>query len=681
MAVKDQVITDEYALYNGDCCEMVQSLADDSIHMSIYSPPFAVDNAAGTSAGAGGGSCLYNYSSSDRDFSNSRTYTEFFEHYEFLVKQIHRITLPGRITAVHCTDIPVGGANICGYSDFPGDIIRLHQRLGFDYLPRICIWKEPLAVRNRTMAKSLAHRQITEDSTLTNVACGDYLIPFRKRGTNPIPVTHETGFSKYVGERVVPADLLRLRNFKGKQTLNRYSHWIWRHYACHSSDTEVLTRAGWKLHKDVSLQDHVCCFNLETSSQEWHHPQHVHEYQFTGEMVRINGGKNSPLDVLVTPNHRMVVQPNYPLPVGSRKPHKNPRHWAFREAGTLSTSKWKVPFAVGGDLTGNGGHADFARFLGWWISEGSLAYDAPVLTQNVGALADRMKATVTALGYESRCIIQDGSHRGRQKCMHLRLKGATKLGRWLREQCGGKCGVKCIPSFVFGWSIQYRRMLLEALIDGDGTRLTERRSVYCTTSKQLADDVQRLAISLGQSGRIRNRVGQTKNSAAFTYYVEIGDRKHVTIQPRNFEKVQYSGNVYCLTVPTSAYVTRRNGKMAVTGNSCFWDDIRIDRVLKYREAKEDGDERHQHPLQLDVLERGIEMWTNPGEKVFDPFDGVGSTVYSAVINGRKGIGCELKRSYFLQSVRNLAKANQPEESQADLLSDIESLEPITDEIE
>jgi DNA modification methylase len=324
VAVKHQVITDRYALYNGDCCEALASMPDESVHFSIYSPPFATIN----------GGALFNYSSSDRDFSNARTYAEFFGQFEFLVKQVERVTVPGRLTAVHCTDIPNAGANIGGYSDFPGDIIRLHQRLGFEYLPRISIWKEPLGVRTRTMAKALAHRQLCEDSTRVNVACGDYLLPFRKKGTNPVPVTHDRGLLRYCGERQIPGDLLRYRNWDGKQTENRYSHWIWRQYA-----------------------------------------------------------------------------------------------------------------------------------------------------------------------------------------------------------------------------------------------------------------------------------------------------------------------------------------------SCFWDDIRESRMLRYDEARDSEDERHQHPLQLDVIERAVELWTNPGETVLTPFMGVGSEVYGAVINGRRGVGVELKKSYYRQAVKNLANAKAPEAEQSSLFDE------------
>lgn len=230
MAVIDQVITDKYAIYNGDSAEVLAAIPDESIHHCIYSPPFATEN----------GGCLYNYSSSVRDLSNARTYAEFFEHYEFICQHIARAILPGRIVAVHCMDVPKQGSNICGYTDFPGDIIKLHEKLGFDMLPRICIWKEPLAVRLRTMAKALAHRQICEDSTQTNVAAADYLIPFRKRGTNPIPVKHPVGLTEYYGSREIPHDLMRYRGYQGKQTENRYSQYVWRNYAsCYWDDIRL----------------------------------------------------------------------------------------------------------------------------------------------------------------------------------------------------------------------------------------------------------------------------------------------------------------------------------------------------------------------------------------------------------------------------------------------------------
>jgi hypothetical protein len=220
MAVSEQVITDEYAIYNGDCCEVLQSIPDESVHLSIYSPPFAAD-------GAG---CLYHYSSSERDLSNCRSHQEFFDHYAFVVGEIHRVTMPGRLSAVHCMDIP-RKTSPGGLVDFPGEIIRLHESLGWRFWCRHFIWKEPLGVRNRTMAKGLAHKQVVTDASLCDVASADCLLLFRKEGENPVPVANPNGLLEYAGEREIPAELLTYRGHKGKQIENRYSHWIWRQYA------------------------------------------------------------------------------------------------------------------------------------------------------------------------------------------------------------------------------------------------------------------------------------------------------------------------------------------------------------------------------------------------------------------------------------------------------------------
>jgi len=276
MAVIDQVICDKYAIYNGDSAEVLQSIPDESVGMAIYSPPFATEN----------GGCLYNYSSSVRDLSNSRTYAEFFEHYGFIVKHIARAMKPGRITAVHCMDVPKQGANVGGYTDFPGDIVRLHESLGFEMLPRICIWKEPLAVRLRTMSKALAHRQICEDATLTNVASADYLIPFRKRGTNPEPVKHPNGLFDYHGEREIPKELLRFKGWKGNQIENRYSHWIWRHYAsAFWDDIRIENVLPYEESKDEGDERHQHPLQLDVihrAVQMWTNPGDVVLTPFMG---------------------------------------------------------------------------------------------------------------------------------------------------------------------------------------------------------------------------------------------------------------------------------------------------------------------------------------------------------------------------------------------------------------
>lgn len=278
-----QVITDQYAIYNGDCCEVMKSLPEACVHLSIYSPPFAVES----------GGALYNYSSSPRDFSNSKTYGEFFEQYDYLLTELTRVTVAGRISAVHCTDVPLDGANICGYSDFPGDIIRLYRRHGWMMLPRICIWKEPLEVRNRTMSKALAHKTIVDDSTLSNVACGDYLIPFRRWGVNPSPVTHPTGLHRYAGGREIPHELLPMRGYSGKQTRNRFSHWIWRQYAsCVWDDIRLSRTLPFVEAKDDNDERHQHPLQLDVIERAcvlWSNPGEVVFTPFMGVGSEVAG--------------------------------------------------------------------------------------------------------------------------------------------------------------------------------------------------------------------------------------------------------------------------------------------------------------------------------------------------------------------------------------------------------
>ncbi|GAC1525731.1 MAG: DNA methyltransferase [Chloroflexota bacterium] len=216
MAVLDKEISDRFAIYNGDCMEVLPNIPEGSVHLSVYSPPFAG---------------LYQYSSSERDLSNARDYEEFFEHYGYVVAELQRVTMQGRITTVHCMDVPTSNSGRDALRDFPGDIIRLHAQYGFDYIARYHIWKEPLAVRNRTMAKNLAHRPVVDDSSRCSVASADYLLAFRKRGETPVPIEHPHGLTEYAGSRIMPAELLKYKGWTGKQTENRFSHWIWRQYA------------------------------------------------------------------------------------------------------------------------------------------------------------------------------------------------------------------------------------------------------------------------------------------------------------------------------------------------------------------------------------------------------------------------------------------------------------------
>lgn len=234
MSTKEQLITDDYSIYNSDCMEVLPELPDECVDMSVYSPPFAG---------------LYNYSSSPKDFSNCESKEQFLQQYEYLIKEISRVTKPGRVTAVHCTDV---FDNTCRLWDLPHEIIRMHIENGFEYRNRITIWKEPLKVRMRTMVQSLMHKFIVEDSTKCFTAMPDYVLVFTKKGENQTPVTHPQGLKRYFGESPIIPNILRAWNNANKTDFdseqlwshlnsefknhedpksNKLSHYIWQRYA------------------------------------------------------------------------------------------------------------------------------------------------------------------------------------------------------------------------------------------------------------------------------------------------------------------------------------------------------------------------------------------------------------------------------------------------------------------
>jgi len=228
---KQQTITENYAIYNSDCMEVMPTLPDSSIDLSVYSPPFAG---------------LYNYSSSHRDFSNCDTKEDFLKQYEYLIKELSRVTKAGRINAVHVTEVVQNNGDSW---DFPNEVIRLHQAHGFQYKGRVTIWKEPLKVRMRTMVKSLMHKLIVEDATQCFPAQPDYLLIFKRKGEAEVPVTHQHGLNKYYGEIPILPNILQAWNNANKSDFNaeqlwehlnnvnepegitKLNHYIWQRYA------------------------------------------------------------------------------------------------------------------------------------------------------------------------------------------------------------------------------------------------------------------------------------------------------------------------------------------------------------------------------------------------------------------------------------------------------------------
>lgn len=185
MNVIDQVITQDYAIYNADTVEVAKSLPSNSVHFSVFSPPFA---------------SLYTYSNSDRDMGNVKSDGEFWQQYRYLIKEQFRVMKPGRNIAIHCMNLPTSKANdgYIGIKDFRGDIIREYQEAGFIYHSEVCIWKDPVVAMQRTKALGLLHKTVKKDSAMSRQGIPDYIVVMRKPGENEEPVSGE--FTYYVGD-------------------------------------------------------------------------------------------------------------------------------------------------------------------------------------------------------------------------------------------------------------------------------------------------------------------------------------------------------------------------------------------------------------------------------------------------------------------------------------------------
>lgn len=175
--VIDKAISERYALYNGDSAEILKGIPDNSIHYSIFSPPFA---------------SLYTYSNSERDLGNCRTTTEFYEQFKYIVDELYRVLMPGRLLSFHCMDLPLSKERdgVIGLRDFRGELIKLFEDSGFILHSQVCIWKDPVTAMQRTKAIGLLHKQLKKDSCMSRQGIPDYLVTMRKQGENPEPVSH-----------------------------------------------------------------------------------------------------------------------------------------------------------------------------------------------------------------------------------------------------------------------------------------------------------------------------------------------------------------------------------------------------------------------------------------------------------------------------------------------------------
>ena len=241
----------DWDMYMGDCIESIKQIDADSIHYSIFSPPF---------------SSLYTYSNSDRDMGNSRNDQEFFDHFVFLAKELHRVMMPGRLISFHCMNLPSSKSRdgFIGVKDFRGDMLRIFQAAGFVFHSEVCIWKDPVTAMQRTKAIGLLHKQVRKDSALSRQGIPDYLVTVRKLGDNPEPCAGP--FTEFAGENPPPKSGDPI-----KDSIN-----IWQRYASpvwmDINPSDTLQYRSARANED---ERHICPLQLEVirrGLQLWSNP-------------------------------------------------------------------------------------------------------------------------------------------------------------------------------------------------------------------------------------------------------------------------------------------------------------------------------------------------------------------------------------------------------------------------
>ena len=259
MEILNQKIDDRYAVYNGDCVEVLKGITENSIHYSIFSPPFA---------------SLYTYSNSDRDMGNSASDNEFYEHFKFLVSELYRVTMPGRLLSFHCMDLPMMKSRdgVIGLKDFPGELIKMFTEAGFIYHSKVTIWKDPLVEATRTKALGLLHKQICKDSSMCRQGLPDYLVTMRKPGENPELIAHPEGFESYIGEDEPEGAKIErpqpdAEKYEKKEKYNEvpvYSHQVWRKYASPVwMDIRQSNTLNGKSAREEQDERHICPLQLD----------------------------------------------------------------------------------------------------------------------------------------------------------------------------------------------------------------------------------------------------------------------------------------------------------------------------------------------------------------------------------------------------------------------------------
>ena len=611
----NQAAGKDYSIFNGDCVDVLRQVPDKSIGFSVYSPPF---------------SNLFSYSDSECDMGNSYDDSEFFTHYGFLLEQMTRIMKPGRLAAVHCSDLPLTKwkDGVIGIKDFSGDLVRAHEAAGWILHSRVTVWKDPVVEMTRTKALGLLYKQLQKDSTRSRQGMADYVLVFRAPGENAEPVGQDAKnfpveqWQKWASPVWMDIRQTNTLNVQQSKNANDTKH------ICLARGSMVLTRDGYRPIQDISVGDLVL-----THKGRWRPVQVVRN---TGVRPVVTIKAQGVPGLTLTPDHNVWTRKVGTLPGAvchSRRFASSVEpSWVRADEAVGSYINLKLPPVEPLPMS------DVELWLiGRWLADGHTGVRGDYYV-SIGA---------GKLDYFEEVASYYSGARNELTATQIRLKNLSSAVIDVLRRCGRGAGGKSIPGDLLALPADQARSLLSGYLSGDGHFLEGR-------NRWTASSISRTLL-LGIS-----MLAQRAYSAIASLYAGRPPGR-TTIEGRDVETRQ--DWILCFDAPDA----RRQKGMPFVLEDGAWKKVRKAepagevetwclRVEEDESFTAEGCVVKNCPLQLDLIERAILLWSNPGDVVLSPFMGIGSEGVSAVKLRRKFLGVELKDEYFAVSRKNLAGA-------------------------
>lgn len=606
--VKNQYINDRMALYHGDSCEVLTEIPDNSIHFEIYSPPFA---------------SLYTYSNSDRDLGNCKTQTEFFEQFEFIAKELYRVLMPGRLMSVHCMNLPTSKERdgYIGIVDFRGDLIRLFQENGFIYHSEVCIWKDPVIAMQRTKALGLLHKQLKKDSCMSRQGIPDYLVTMRKPGVNPEPCTHTNDtfpvsiwqrYASPIWTDINPSDTLQKESARDDKDEK---------HICLAEGTLVLTKRGYIKIEDLIVgQDETL-----THTGEWHKIVAKAMTKENADVIKVEA--TGVPNLIVTPNHKLYIKHSYGF---HPKENIGKVDAVWEESKNIGKSDYlclPLPPEIQSDIS----ETEW-WIIGRWLADGHMDSREHQFFISVGK--DKIDDFKNKAKYYIGHITDKTKQYG---CYQIGLKNMSHRAREILKKCGKHAYDKKLPVEAISLNKILSKAIYEGYKSGDGHTTKNGHEVFTSVSRQLLLGMQIVVMrAYGKSASVY-RGRDSRKYVILGRTVECKKEWIMTVSPH------YSFN----SIIDNFEWKRVKGTKQVENKNVWSIEVEIDHSFTA-----EGCIVKNCPLQLEVIERAVKLWTNSNDIVLSPFGGIGSEPYVALKNGRRAVAIELKDSYYKQMELN-----------------------------